>query len=125
MRDDDSDDFEFSLAGRVRNLGFAPSPLNALFPLFEAVANAFHAIEARWDREATKRGSITVTVLRSDSEDENPPVIGFTVEDNGVGLTPENWKAFRTADTASKISRGGKGVGRLSESDSKLSIVIS
>ena len=114
MRDDNSDEFEFSLAGRVRNLGFAPSPLNALFPMFEAVANAFHAIEARWGREATKRGSITVTVLRSDSEDDSPPVIGFSVEDNGIGLTPENWKAFRTADTASKISRGGKGVGRLS-----------
>ena len=114
MRDDDSDNFEFSLAGRVRNLGFAPSPLNALFPLFEAIANALHAIEARWDREATKKGAITVTVIRSESEDDNPPVIGFTVEDNGIGLTPDNWKAFRTADTASKISRGGKGVGRLS-----------
>jgi len=114
VRDDDSDDFEFSLAGRVRNLGFAPSPLNALFPLFEAIANAFHAIEARWDREATKSGSITVNVLRSDSEDESPPVIGFIVEDNGIGLTPDNWKAFRTADTSSKITRGGKGVGRLS-----------
>lgn len=35
MKIDTSDDFQFSLAGRVRNLGFAPSPLNALFPLFE------------------------------------------------------------------------------------------
>lgn len=114
MKTDTSDDFQFSLAGRVRNLGFAPSPLNALFPLFEAVANAFHAIEARWDREATSKGVITVTILRNQSDDENPPVIGFLIEDNGVGLDTANWKAFRTADTASKISRGGKGVGRLS-----------
>jgi hypothetical protein len=114
MRDDDSDEFEFSLSGRVRNLGFAPSPLNALFPLFEAVANSLHAIEARWDRDASKNGSIVVTVIRSESDDEYPPVTGFIIEDNGIGLTPENWKAFRTADTARKISRGGKGVGRLS-----------
>ncbi|GAA3275631.1 hypothetical protein GCM10020258_54930 [Sphingomonas yabuuchiae] len=114
MKTDTSDDFQFSLAGRVRNLGFAPSPLNALFPLFEAIANAFHAIEARWDREATAKGVITVTILRSSSDDENPPVAGFLIEDNGIGLNTDNWRAFRTADTASKISRGGKGVGRLS-----------
>ena len=108
MRDDESTDFEFSLAGRVRNLGFAPSALNALFPLFEAISNAFHAIEARWDREATKQGKIQVTVVRGESEDDLPPVIGFIVEDNGIGLDSTNWRAFRTADTASKISRGGR-----------------
>lgn len=70
MKTDSSDDFQFSLAGRVRNLGFAPSPLNALFPLFEAIANAFHAIEARWDREAAAKGVITVTILRSSSDDK-------------------------------------------------------
>ncbi|MFK4871897.1 ATP-binding protein [Novosphingobium sp. ZW T3_23] len=109
-----TEEFEFSLAGRVRNLGFAPSPLNALFPLFEAIANALHAIEARWDRDASRDGRIVVKVLRGDGGDENPPVLGFVVEDNGVGLNSDNWKAFRTADTASKINRGGKGVGRLS-----------
>jgi hypothetical protein len=114
VKTDTSDDFQFSLAGRVRNLGFAPSPLNALFPLFEAIANAFHAVEARWDREAAAKGVITVTILRSSSDDENPPVAGFLIEDNGIGLNTDNWRAFRTADTASKISRGGKGVGRLS-----------
>lgn len=114
MATDTSDEFQFSLAGRVRNLGFAPSPLNALFPLFEAIANALHAIEARWDREATSKGIITVTILRMESDDENPPVVGFVIEDNGIGLDTANWRAFRTADTASKISRGGKGVGRLS-----------
>lgn len=114
MREDDSDQFEFSLTGRVRNLGFAPSPLNSLFPLFEAIANSFHAIEGRWDRDASAKGSIRVTVVRGESDDENPPVIGFIIEDNGIGLTPDNWKAFRTADTPRKLSRGGKGVGRLS-----------
>lgn len=114
MAEAESDEFLFSLQGRVRNLGFSPSPLNALFPLFEAIANAFHAIEARFDRDAPKKGVIQIDVIRSDSEDESPPVIGFIVKDNGVGLDQDNWKAFRTADTDSKIKRGGKGVGRLS-----------
>lgn len=86
MSDNTSDEFLFSLSGRVRNLGYAPSPLNALFPLFEAIANALHAIEARFDREAPKQGRITVELVRSESEDEHPPVVGFIVEDNGIGL---------------------------------------
>ncbi|MET3824975.1 hypothetical protein ABIC16_000668 [Sphingomonas sp. PvP055] len=114
MSELESDEFLFSLAGRVRNLGFSPSPINALFPLFEAIANAFHAVEARFGREAPKLGRISVKVIRSDSEDENPPIQGFVVEDNGIGLNADNWRAFRTADTSSKIERGGKGVGRLS-----------
>jgi hypothetical protein len=114
VSDLDSDEFLFSLSGRVRNLGFSPSPLNALFPLFEAIANAFHAVEARFDRDAPKLGKIQIEIVRTDSEDENPPIAGFIVRDNGIGLNEDNWKAFRTADTDSKIKRGGKGVGRLS-----------
>ena len=109
-----SDTWEYDLSGRIRNLGFPPSPLNALFPLFEAVSNGLHAIEARFDREAAKRGKILIEVLRVDSEDTDPPVAGFRVEDNGIGLGWDNWRSFRTADTSSKLKRGGKGVGRLS-----------
>ena len=109
-----ANDFHFSLAGRVRNLGFAPSPLNSLFPLFEAIANALQAIEDRWGGDGSQHGQISIEVLRTDSDDEHPPISGFLVSDNGVGLTAENWTAFRTADTGSKIARGGKGVGRLS-----------
>lgn len=113
--DNHSSDFHFDLAGRVKNLGFAPSPLNALFPVFEAVANSLHAIEERFGREATSKGKIEITVHRdSDSQDENPPIRGFTVKDNGIGLNAANWRAFRTADTPSKIQKNGKGVGRLS-----------
>ncbi len=110
-----SADFHFDLAGRVKNLGFSPSPLNALFPVFEAIANSLHAIEERFGREAASKGQIEVTIHRdSDSKDENPPVRGFTVKDNGAGLNAANWRAFRTADTPSKIQKNGKGVGRLS-----------
>jgi len=40
-------------------------------------------------------------------------IVGFEVIDNGIGLTEENWKSFRTSDSDFKLKRGGKGVGRL------------
>jgi hypothetical protein len=101
-------EFRFDLRGRIRNLGFAPSPMNSLFPLFEAVANGFHAIEERFEREASKNGEIVVEILRDEtSEDETPPVRGFRVSDNGIGLDEDHWLAFLTADTPLKIRRGG------------------
>src|SRR5262245_34345545 len=109
-----SNQFLFNLRGRIRNLGFAPSPMNALFPLFEAVANALHAIEERFERDVSTKGEVCVEILRDEtSKDENPPVRGFLITDNGIGLDEAHWLAFRTADTPMKISRGGKGVGRL------------
>nr|WP_298897262.1 hypothetical protein [uncultured Altererythrobacter sp.] len=110
----DETDFLFDLEGRVRNLGFAPSPKNALFPVFEAIANGSHAIYGRFDANAPDQGKIKVEILRAESEVDDPPVIGFRVSDNGEGLNEANWKAFRTADTPAKLKKGGKGVGRLS-----------
>jgi hypothetical protein len=107
------DEFLFDLRGRVRNLGFAPSAMNALFPLFEAVANGLHAIEERFDRNAAEKGRLQVRVLRVENDDENAQIVGFTVSDNGIGLDEDHWRAFRTADTPLKLARGGKGVGRL------------
>jgi hypothetical protein len=104
--------FEFDLAGRVRNLGLPASAVNSLIPLFEAVSNGLHAIEARWQANATTYGEIIVEVLRRDDDDEKG-IVGFKVTDNGIGLTEENWKSFRTSDSDFKVQRGGKGVGRL------------
>ena len=108
----DLEDFAFDLAGRVRNLGLPASAVNALIPLFEAVSNGMHAIEARWGSEAVTRGSIKIKVQRRD-DDEDQAIIGFEVFDNGIGLNDDNWNSFRTSDSDFKISRGGKGVGRL------------
>ena len=41
------------------------------------------------------------------------PIIGFEVEDDGVGFTQENFTSFQTSDSTKKSGRGGKGVGRL------------
>jgi len=62
--------FEFDLAGRVRNLGLPASAVNSLIPLFEAVSNGLHAIETRWEAEATASGEVTIKVLRRDDDDE-------------------------------------------------------
>lgn len=105
-------DFEFDLAGRVRNLSLPASPVNALIPLFEAVSNALHAVEAEWGDRTTASGRIEIEVHRRDGV-ETGSVQGFTVRDNGIGLNKDNWDSFRTSDSAFKVSRGGKGVGRL------------
>jgi hypothetical protein len=113
MSEGESNEFLYDLPGRVRNLGLPPSQMNALFPLFEAVSNAFHAIEARLGRKASIEGLIRIEVHRVEG-DENASITGFTVCDNGIGMDVENWRSFRTADSPHKLTRGGKGVGRLS-----------
>jgi hypothetical protein len=105
-------DFFFDLSGRVRNMSLPASPANALIPLFEAVSNALHAVEARWRETAADAGEIEILLHRRDEEGDSH-IVGFTVRDNGIGLTEANWKSFRTSDSDFKISRGGKGVGRL------------
>jgi hypothetical protein len=108
----EEDDFGFDLEGRIRNMGLAATPANALMPLFEAISNAAHAIEARFGELAATNGRIDVEILRR-PEDEGSGLHGFVVRDNGVGLTKANFTSFRTADTPAKIKKGGKGVGRL------------
>jgi hypothetical protein len=85
-------------------------------PMFEAISNSMHAIEV-----GHKDGQITVYVHRStellDMGEEVKPlqsIVGFTIEDNGIGFTDANYESFWTADSTHKQSVGGKAVGRLS-----------
>ena len=109
-----------SLAGRVRNTTLPKS--HPLLPLLEAVVNGLEAIDARG--ADIGNGRLKVTVERSAQEefDFGPsgsgraplkPIIGFIVEDNGVGFTPDNMSSFETLDTDFKASLGCRGVGRL------------
>jgi len=109
-----------SLAGRVRNTSLPKS--HALLPLLEAVVNGLQAIDARGDEIG--HGRVKVTIERSaqeafDFESSGPgraplrPIVGFIVEDNGVGFTPDNMSSFETLDTDFKASLGCRGVGRL------------
>jgi len=82
-------------------------------PLIEAIVNSIEAIVE------TNRpdGKVVITPVRMSqaSLDDTalPDVIGFIVEDNGIGFNPLNREAFDTLCTDYKIGMGGQGVGRL------------
>lgn len=110
-----------SLAGRVRNTSLPKS--HALLPLLEAVVNSIQAIDTRFGDEAGQ-GSLCVRVLRDPQDALDlltpgpgraplKPIVGFTIEDNGVGFTPENMASFETLDSDYKAGIGCRGVGRL------------
>ena len=109
-----------SLAGRVRNTSLPKS--HSLLPLMEAVVNGLQAIDARFG-ENVERGRLRVTIERSEQEELDfghgpgrttlKPIVGFTVEDNGVGFTPNNMSSFETLDSDYKAEMGCRGVGRL------------
>lgn len=105
-----------SLAGKIRNLRHFKS--EALLPLFEAVINSIQAIEEAGD---LKQGIITVRIKRdmrqgnlayNDDDSSLPNIIGFEIEDNGIGFNDKNFDSFETADSTYKLAKGGKGVGR-------------
>ena len=106
-KEEDRLEFLFDLNGRVRNLSLPASAQHSLIPLFEAVSNALHAVESRFGDNVTQAGKIEIEIVRSDAN-EDLPIIGFLVRDNGIGLTDENMKSFRTSDSAFKITKGGK-----------------
>lgn len=101
--------FEVSLEGRVSNLSLAPSPLNALWPIFEAVTNAIQSIEERFAEKKSNQGVVRIIF----DQDKEGVINSVTVSDNGIGLNRENFKSFCKSDSRLKAKKGGKGVGRL------------
>jgi hypothetical protein len=104
------------LDGRVKNLDLPVS--KPLLPLLEAITNSLHAI----DDACIESGIIKIRILREKDEsamdygDESralDPIIGFRIEDNGVGFNDKNFVSFETCDSRHKVSRGAKGIGRL------------
>jgi hypothetical protein len=82
-------------------------------PLFEAVVNSIQAIE-----DSRREGTIYIRIIRDqtpsllDVDKSNREIIGFEIEDDGVGFNDDNFNAFSTSDTTYKADRGCKGVGR-------------
>jgi len=82
-------------------------------PLFEAVVNSIQAIE-----DSKHEGKIHIRILRDQSptlievDKSSREIIGFEIEDNGIGFDEDNFNAFSTSDTTYKSERGCKGVGR-------------
>jgi hypothetical protein len=83
-------------------------------PIVEMVVNAIEAIEEIGE----PAGLVQLRVRRSaqqevDGDDEGSRIIDVSIVDNGVGFTKANRDSFDTLYSAQKISRGGKGFGRL------------
>ena len=96
----------------VARIGRLPKPRDAaaaLQPLFEAVSNAIHSTQDKFGADVARKGRVSVSV----DTDRQKAGVRVVVRDNGTGLDEDNWRAFTTMDTAHKIDRGGKGVGRL------------
>ena len=97
-------DLKTSLAGRLRNTNLPKS--DALFPLFEAVVNSIHAIDDRIAADGTftlGNAHIKVSIVRSalqNTDGLQPPITGFIIEDNGIGMNSENYH-----ETSSNSSR--------------------
>ena len=101
------------IVGRVKRLPLRPSASSALMPLFEAVSNALHAVQDRFKEATAERGTIEIEAHRYKTGSLSGHISGFTISDNGIGLTRENFDSFLMPDSQYKIARGGKGVGRL------------
>ena len=104
------------LEGRIDNLNWKPSSQWSL-PILEAVSNSLHATQ---HLDPIHR-QIKITLIRegddayslvSDKQRERP-IVGFRIDDNGIGFNDDNLKAFSTLDTRHKRDIGGKGIGRL------------
>ncbi len=103
-----------NLQGRLRNTYLPKS--HGLLPVFETVVNSIHALE---ERRNLSTGQIILKVQRDSQvspldEDTHPKdIVGFIVEDNGIGFNDANMQSFETLDSDHKISKGCRGVGRL------------
>jgi len=110
-------DLKTSLEGRLRNINLPKS--DVLLPLFEAVVNSIHAIDERIESEETfsmEDAFIKVSFVRSSqqtTDGSQPPITGFIVEDNGIGMNAANYDSFQWLDSTYKAAKGCKGVGRL------------
>jgi hypothetical protein len=79
-----------------------------LLPIFEAISNAMHGVEEHFGDQAQARGFIHVHF----KDWKNPGKIVVSVSDNGVGLTDENYKSFKTPFSGHKLKQKGRGFGR-------------
>lgn len=83
-----------------------------LLPVFEAIINSFDAI----DQRRSSPPKIIIRIRREPAESnfasdaKIASVVGFVIEDNGIGFTEENYLSFDTANSRLKIN--GKGTGR-------------
>lgn len=101
------------IKGRIEKMKLKKD--KCLLPLFESIVNSFQAIE---ELDNINDTYIKITIKRDLSqqsyEDTNviSPIIGFIIEDNGIGFNKDNFESFDTSDSTYKFEKGGKGIGR-------------
>lgn len=101
--------FVANLERRVKNLALGPrNPSNALVPIYEAVYNSIHACQDRFGDDWVAQARIDISLINWGKD--GPSV---EIKDNGVGLNERNFQSFQTYDSDHKLTRGGKGIGRL------------
>lgn len=79
-----------------------------LLPTLEAVSNAMHGIETRFEDKAGSKGEVEISIRNLN--DPAKLLIGIT--DNGVGLDDENYQSFKTPFSGLKLKQKGRGFGR-------------
>lgn len=79
-----------------------------LLPIFEAISNAMHGVEERFDEEARTKGVVHILFQNWN----NPSKITVTLSDNGAGLNDDNFKSFKTPFSGYKLKQKGRGFGR-------------
>lgn len=98
-----------SVAGRVRNTVLPRT--RPLLPVFEAVINAFQAIE-----ETGRRNGHVIRIegarQRTLDDSKHAPFEAFSISDTGAGFTDGNYDSFNIVDSPYKAEHGGKGLGR-------------
>ncbi len=111
--------FSINLIGRVKNFNLPKN--KPLLPLFEAIVNSIHSIEERKQYDKCfSEGFITIKAVRESQmtlpgmENSVAEIIGFVIEDNGMGFNERNLNSFMESDSTYKADKGGKGVGRFS-----------
>lgn len=103
-----------NLQGRLRNTHLPKS--HGLLPVFETVVNSIHSLEEKGNLTT---GQIILKIQRDshlsllDEEAHHRDIVGFIVEDNGIGFNDANMRSFETLDSDHKIDKGCRGVGRL------------
>jgi len=104
---------QLDLKGKIKEKKLAYS--NTLLPLFKAIVNSIQAIE---EYSATKPGLINIEVVRTPQMEikgikkTQPNIIGFNIQDNGIGFNKANYDSFNHAHSTFKEKKGGKGIGR-------------
>lgn len=79
-----------------------------LLPVFEAISNAMHSIEAKFQDKSKENGQIYICFQKASS----PKEMLISITDNGVGLNEENYRSFKIPFSGYKLEKHGRGFGR-------------